>query len=337
MKKNYSILLFFILFHQFFIAQVPPDTIDDFDTVEINTRLDVPVPGILSNDTDQDNNSLFVVSFSVGANTVSAGQTISFSQGTITINANGSFTFIPATGYVGDVSTITYCISDGVFTSCANIYLTVVPIAGFLDISVLSSCNQGYTESNEYKISYNISLTNRSTARDYHPTSLIRNIDLINDLDAVFGTGCITSIENVSIATSDTNDFEGNPYPSDFGDSAINDNFLNFTSNSIFNNNAMNNFILYPRQSIDIQFCVIVNPFCNGRPEPTRSGSGINFDNIIDVNSSVGSDTANLLLTDFHTSEAVLAAGLFITNDPPANPNGTYDYVNTVIITNEGI
>ena len=50
------------------------------------------------------------------------------------------------------------------------------------------------------------------------------------------------------------------------------------------------------------------------------------------------------MLADFHTTEAVVTAGLFVpefnndSQDPPGvvNPDGTYDYNNRVIITNEG-
>ena len=327
------------------INSFPPNAEDDCDTVEINTDLIVTASeGLLSNDTDQDNNFLCVINFSVGGNTVNAGDTITLLQGSITINADGSFTFSPAADYIGDIPTIAYCISDGTFTRCANLLLTVEPITDLIEISALGSINQGYTIDGEYKIRYNISLRNTSTARDYHPTSLINNIDLTNDLDAIYGVGCVIEVDEVRISTTEIPNCVDGFYPREFDNSSVNPNFLNATSTSIFNDDAINNATLYPRQSINIQLCVTVEPFCNGRPNPTPSGSNINFNSVFDVTATTTknttiinhNDTANLLLTDFHTTEAVVAAGLYLEEpSPPENTDGTYDFINTVIITNE--
>ena len=315
----------------------PPEAKDNYDTVEINTPLNVNAPGVLINDTDQDNNSLSITGFTVNNTIYAIGDTATFSEGSVTFKADGSYTFIPTENYTGNVPVINYTISDGTFTDSAILYLTVENITNLLEIKSLSSCNQGYTVDGVYKIKYSMTLKNSSTARDYHDKNLIKNIDLTNDLSAIYGNGCVEKIENITINTTAVKDYVDNPYPLDFDNTAADTNFLNATSNSIFNKNAIDNFTLYPRQSINIEFCVTVDPFCNGRPTPTPSGSGIDFKHSLDVTSTLGSDSISLLLKDFHTTEAIIAGGLYVPESKPSvNPDGTFDYTNRVIITNEG-
>ncbi|WBX74494.1 cadherin-like domain-containing protein [Tenacibaculum pacificus] len=314
-----------------------PEAFDDYDTADINTTLSVNAPGVLINDIDIDNNVLTVTSFSINNINFTAGQTATFSQGNITINANGSYNFIPNTDYTGNVQLITYTIFDGTYSTTADLYLTVENTTDLIEIRNLESCNQGYTVDGEYKVIYSMTIANSSTARDYHASSLISNIDLTNDLQAIFGNGCVTEVSEMNVTTSTTIDYIDNPYPLEFTTDIVNPNFLDLTSSNIFNNTTVSNATLYPRQSINIRFCVTINPFCNGRPNPTPSGSGINFDTVFNVTSSTGNATENLEISDFHTTEAVVAAALFVPEENPlVNPDGTFDYNNRVIITNEG-
>ena len=314
-----------------------PTALDDYRTAEINTTLKIDAPGVLINDTDRDNNSLSIVGFNVNGERYAVSQTASFNQGSITINADGSFAFIPKVDYIGYVPEINYIISDGSFTKTANLSLTIEKIENILEIESLESCNQGFTVNEEYKVSYMMTLKNTSTARDYHSNSFIGNIDVTNNLQEIFGNGCVINIDQVVVSTKAVRDFVGNPYPLDFDNSAINPNFLNGTSTSIFKIDTTNNLLLYPRQSIKIQYCVTINPFCNGRPNPTPSGSNINFKNVVDVTSDRGNSSFDFLLEDFHTTEAIVTAGLHVPNPTPIpNPDGTFEYTNSVIITNEG-
>ena len=351
MIKKLSVVLLFFFVTQFLIGQEPPIAKVDYDTAEINTTLIVDAPGVLANDTDPDEDDvLTVTSFAVNGFSYLAGQVATIPQGSITINLDGSYTFIPLLNYTGDdVPVINYTISDGTFFRTSSLWLTVEHIDNLLEISFLGSCNQGYTANGEYKVRYTAVLINNSTARDYHPTSLIKNIDIIDDLQATFGLGCVTNVDEVNIYNNTfTRDYINDAgYPREFDDSALNPNFSNGTSNSVLNTAAINNLTLYPRQNITLVFCVTINPFCNGRPNPTPSGSGIDFLNTLNVTSDRGSDSEPMLLTDFHTTEAVVTAGLYVPefytprsviDNPPGtiNSDGTYDYTNTVIITNEG-
>lgn len=335
---KYKLLIAFLVLYNVLVAQNTSPTVqDEYDTVEINTPLNVDAPGVLTNDSDADGDTITVTEFLVNGSTYTAGQTANLFQGSITINADGSFSFVPTAGYTGDsVPPITYTVSDGTDTSYANLWLTVEEITNLIQVSNIESCNQGYTKDGEYKIMYSFSVRNKSTARDYHENNLIRNLDITNDLSAIFGAGCAT-VDDINILTSSPTDYVGSPYPEQFSVAAINSDYQNGSSSSIFNQNAIDNFVLYPRQHINIRFCVTVDAFCGGRSNPTPSSSGIDFDNIIQASSSIGNDVANLELTNFHSTQAVVAANLYIpATDPEVNPDATFDYANQVTITNEG-
>ena len=74
--------------------------VDDTYTTDKNVTLNVAVPGVLGNDTDGDQ-PLTAIKVSDPA------------HGTLTLNADGSFTYIPETGFTGDV-TFTYKAFDNV-------------------------------------------------------------------------------------------------------------------------------------------------------------------------------------------------------------------------------
>ncbi|TXD56471.1 Ig-like domain-containing protein [Polaribacter sp. IC063] len=286
---------------------------NDYDTAEINTTLNVIAPGVLVNDTNPDDDELAVIEFLVNGISYTAGQTAFFPQGSITITTDGSYTFTPTPSFIGDVPIIRYMISDGTFTRFANLFLTVEQIDNLLEISSIRSCNQGFTVNGEYKVRYSVTLSNTSNARDYHPTSLIKKINLSNNRQTTFGNGCVLNIDKVNIFNNNfTIDFINNPYPREFDNTAINADFVGLTSSAIFNTNAVDNLTLYPRQNVTVTFCVTINPFCNGRPNPTPSGSGIDFNTTVNVTSDRGNDTDALLLTDFHTTEAIVTAGLYV-------------------------
>jgi len=97
----------------------------------------------------------------------------------------------------------------------------------------------------------------------------------------------------------------------------------------MFTTNAINNFTLYPRQTINIDICVNIDPAC--------AGTNVDFDNIFNVTSNKGSDTNSLLVRDFHTTEANVTGALYIANSSPdINSDATYEYTNRIIITNDG-
>lgn len=324
-----------------------PNAINDVDTADFNTPISVAAPGLLANDSDPDGDAITIIQFYINGTVYNAGDTVNLPEGTLTINADGSYDFSPTNGYSGTLPDIYYTISDGALSNSATFYLYVEMQGDLLHIRNLSSCNQGFTADGEYKIRYYVELENLSQGKGYHSGSYITNLQLFDDLNSVFGD-CITKIDRYNIgASSNINDYVGGTYPVNWAITSWDDIEFNETdptpgAQGLFNAGTVGTAILYPRQHLSLSFCVYVDPFCNGRPNPTPSGSGINFDNIITAtsvngNGTNGNQSADYLLEDFHTSDTTVAANLFVPETSPlVNYDGTYDYTNIVVITNDG-
>ncbi len=78
----------------------PPVAVNDAYTTNQDTVLNIAAPGVLSNDSDPDGDTLNAIKVSDP------------SHGTVTINANGSFTYTPSANYTGTDS-FTYRANDG--------------------------------------------------------------------------------------------------------------------------------------------------------------------------------------------------------------------------------
>ena len=316
---------------------IAPVARNDFYTANINTPLIVPAPGVLGNDTSESENPLTVILFTINGFDYNVGEIANLTQGNFTLNYDGSFTFEPSPGYTGRVSPITYTVSDGPDETTAILFITVEDPEDLIEFLGLESCNQGFSADGDYKIQYSFSFRNKSFSRNYNETSFIRNIDLMKDFDAIYGSDCVTSVDNVTIATFNPENFANPPYPIEFDNTSLNPNFESATSVNLFNTISINDAILYPRQTVTVSYCVSVNPSCGGRTTPTPSGSEIDFEAVLNLTSSAGSDDTLLNLTDFHTTEAIITAEVNIpVIRPSVNPDGTYDFTNTVTITNNG-
>jgi VCBS repeat-containing protein len=94
----------------------PPLANDDYYTTDEDTTLIVPEPGILTNDTDLENDSLTAVLVN------------GVSEGTLTFYTNGSFKYSPDSNYFGSDS-FTYRAYDGlVVSNIATVHLTVTSV-----------------------------------------------------------------------------------------------------------------------------------------------------------------------------------------------------------------
>ena len=103
-----------------------PVAVDDgFTTTEGSLLAVSLLDGLLSNDTDADNQPLEVTS--IDGNAVTDGQVIALTHGDLTIHLDGSFTFAADTGFTGD-QTFTYDISDGAGgVDTATVTITIDP------------------------------------------------------------------------------------------------------------------------------------------------------------------------------------------------------------------
>lgn len=84
-------------------------------TVDADTTLSVPAPGVLANDTDADGDPLSALAVGIPA------------FGTLTLRLNGSFDYVPDAGYVGD-DHFTYKATDGALNS--NPVMVTVHVVG---------------------------------------------------------------------------------------------------------------------------------------------------------------------------------------------------------------
>ena len=95
----------------------PPVANDDLYSTSEDTPLTVPLPGLLGNDTDPENDTLTVTLNTQPAN------------GTVTVNPDGSFTYTPNLNWTG-TDTYTYEITDGNGeTDTATVIVDVTPVA----------------------------------------------------------------------------------------------------------------------------------------------------------------------------------------------------------------
>ena len=97
-------------------ANDPPTANDDYYTTNEDTTLTVPAPGILTNDTDPENDPLTAI------------QVTDVSHGTLNLNTNGAFQYTPNNNYYG-TDTFTYQAYDGnEYSNTATVTITINPI-----------------------------------------------------------------------------------------------------------------------------------------------------------------------------------------------------------------
>ncbi len=94
-------------------ANNPPVALDDAYTTAQDATLDVPLPGVLSNDSDADNDPLTAV---VSTNVA---------HGSLNLRADGSFAYVPSPGYFGTDS-FAYVANDG--TDDSNVATVTITI-----------------------------------------------------------------------------------------------------------------------------------------------------------------------------------------------------------------
>jgi parallel beta-helix repeat protein len=96
-----------------FTINAPPVANDDSHSVDEGAVLAVPAPGVLSNDTDAD------------SDTLAAGIVTGPIHGDLVLNADGSFTYTPEAGFTGAYS-FTYAAYDGAaWSNTATVTITV--------------------------------------------------------------------------------------------------------------------------------------------------------------------------------------------------------------------
>lgn len=109
---------------------IPIAADDTYSTVQ-EASLNVVLPGVLSNDTDEDGDVLTAALLSTTVN------------GVLSFNADGSFNYVPNAGFTGSDS-FTYQASDGTDVSiAATVSITISPAGGVTEVGV-SNVSTGY-------------------------------------------------------------------------------------------------------------------------------------------------------------------------------------------------
>ena len=99
-------------------GNVPPVAVDDSYSTAQDTTLNINAPGVLTNDSDSDNDPLTAVLVPNGT------------AGNVVLNPDGSFSYTPATGFTG-ADHFTYQASDGTALSAlATVNINVTAIGG---------------------------------------------------------------------------------------------------------------------------------------------------------------------------------------------------------------
>lgn len=97
-------------------SNTPPTVVDDAYSVDEDTILSIPAPGVLGNDVDVDGDVLTAVKVSDPNN------------GAVTLNTDGSFTYLPNANFNG-LDSFTYKANDGKLDSnVATVTITVNPV-----------------------------------------------------------------------------------------------------------------------------------------------------------------------------------------------------------------
>jgi len=98
-----------------FTINAPPVASDDSYSVDEDAVLAIPAPGVLSNDTDAD------------SDTLAAGIVTGPIHGDLVLNSDGSFTYTPEAGFIGTCS-FTYLANDGAaWSNVATVTIAVSP------------------------------------------------------------------------------------------------------------------------------------------------------------------------------------------------------------------
>ena len=113
------------------VVDVPTNTNPTANLDAKTTNEDTTATGnVLTNDTDAENNTLSLTKFVINGTNYNAGTTATIANvGALQMLATGAYTFIPSANYNGNVSTVTYTVTDGNGGSAtANLSITVTAI-----------------------------------------------------------------------------------------------------------------------------------------------------------------------------------------------------------------
>ena len=140
-----------------------PVAVDDSYTIDEDSTLTVPAPGVLTNDTDVDSAIITVV------------KVTDPSHGVLTLNSDGSFSYTPVADYYGPDS-FTYLANDGLLNSnVATVNITVNEVNRYLaDLSLRPATDPNYTGINIYSLDGATQTVAQSVAKNVKATYFVQ-------------------------------------------------------------------------------------------------------------------------------------------------------------------
>ncbi|TXD46292.1 tandem-95 repeat protein, partial [Polaribacter sp. IC073] len=106
-----------------------PVAVADIGSIDEDLPLNVVAAnGLLSNDSDPENNTLSVTQFTINGVVHTAGTTATLTEGTLKVYSDGSYDFTPVANFNGAVPLVNYTITDGTNTAISNLKITVNPV-----------------------------------------------------------------------------------------------------------------------------------------------------------------------------------------------------------------
>ncbi|MFC1610846.1 Ig-like domain-containing protein, partial [Myxococcota bacterium] len=182
-----------------------PEAVDDGYATDEETQLVVPAAGVLSNDTDVENNPLTVSSNTDPAN------------GTLTLNADGSFTYMPDGDFAG-TDTFTYYANDGTADSATAATVTIT-VANINDAPV--AVDDSYLTMQDQLLSVALpGVLGNDLDADSDPLTVSSNTDVSNGTLTLNGDGSFDYLPDAGYEGTDSFTYYANDGTVDSGNFA---------------------------------------------------------------------------------------------------------------------
>ena len=172
-----------------------PLAVNDSYTTNQGTTLTVASPGLLTDDTDADGNTLTAIKVTNPA------------HGTVTVNANGSFTYTPTAGFSG-TDTFTYKANDGLVDSnTATVTITVNAPVNRAPVAA----NDSYTTNQGTQLTVaSPGLLSNDTDADGNALTAIKVTNPIHGAVTVNATGSFTYTPAAGFSGADSFTYKAN-------------------------------------------------------------------------------------------------------------------------------
>ena len=292
----------------------PPTAVNDTYNTPEDTSLVVPVPGVLSNDTDPDTDPLTAIKVTDPA------------HGSLTFNSNGSFTYTPNLNYAGPDS-FTYKANDGnLDSSISTVNLTV----GAVNDPPTANNDSYNTDEDTPLVIASPGLLTNDTDPETNPLTAIKVTNPSNGSVALNANGSFTYTPNADFNGTDNFTYKANDGTNDSNiatvtvtvqpvndfPEAVDDNPVTDEDTSVVVS------VLSNDTDIDLNVLTIIqiSEPANGTAVITNSGTTVTYTPNLNYN---GPDSFTYTISDGKggTDAATVSVTVNPVNDPPVAGN----------------